>query len=1517
MSTTADDSDREGGIGTAKPATPLQPKPEVERIPAEPPLIDPSIAAGIELIEIGEIAPAAAPATPGTDLPVEDSETKQRPLREITPRTAERLLTAVAIAVSAIQAPGLIFTDSRSDLTANPSLFLSRVVEVWSSTYDFGHVQSGQFVGYLFPMAPFYAGGTAIGLPMWVVQRIWLALLLIAAAIGVSRLLGALWDRRDGLARLVAGLVFMLNPYIVTQVNRGTVTLLAYAVLPWLLYAAHKALLEPRRWRWPVTAGLLVAAGGGGVNAAVLVWVVLAPVSLILYEVAVIGRSRRAAWSALWRTGICVAGLSLWWVIPVGLQSTYGADFLSFTEQPSTIWATNSVSESLRLLGYWITYFQIGFGASRPVVPPTSVYLFMPLLVAGSFAVPVMAFSFLSRTWRRAYIPFFVLLAVGATIAMSVGFPPGKPLNRLLVSAYYEFPLLQILRTTYKAAPLLALALAALVGTGGAEAVRRIRQVGNRRAALAGVLMAPVIFGWPLVAGTALDSALTYKDVPSYWRQAAADIDAKTAPGHRALILPGQQFGVYSWGTTFDPIAPAITKTPVAQRYSVRYSDAHSSQLISTVDNLVQQRRQVPGQVESLLHLLGVQQVLVAADGLPQNSGEIDPASAQGAFSQVSNLRRPTATYGPRLTVSPAVGRGGAVEQLPSIRRFAIKGNSSIESGSVRAHPRGNETLVSGDANAIVELAAHGLLPKNAAIMFSGDQTRPEIRRLVRRGARLFITDTNRRQTVLATRTTHDQGTVLSTRDRIAPEVPSYALFAGIGNAKQTVAEYTGIDYVTNPEGPQLLLRPEARPYAAVDGDLKTTWTPANFLADKRWLEIALKRPRKVGSIEIHPHRDSLVQTTSVGLSVDGAPEKKIVLLPGWNNVSVGDAAIRRIRIRILHTSTFGGIDLGGIDEIRLPSLKPREWLRTPIWTAQALAGRNLRHTPISILLSRQSTSDPYRGSGAFGGPVPTGDPKSTFDPERGMDRLVSVPTARAFAASGWASSAPWTPDWRFDRLLKMPSGWRFEGSPRFEGLPINRASSAFDRDARTSWITEARSGIQPWIEWRSPRPIKVSKIKLQRGAVEYRRPTQVKVSFGGLTTGVIDVGRDGTIALPQPFTTRKVRIDFVKTVAPNGLAKYRLLPAMAISDISVSGMKAPRAKRAGRFSTTCGELSINSGDGSIRARVSGSVADLNNARPLRFRACGKHPKLHLIGGPNQISIPPGPMMRIDHLRLASDAPAPVREHSDVANVLSSKPDADGFTRVEYSGPGWLVHAESFSLGWSATCGPTKADQRDLGTPRVIDSFAAGWAVGSWCKYARFDFKPQQEATNAYIASAGATGLFGLILMGSLWNARRRRAAGAPAPIEPLVPEAPGDDRLAHARRQFAATAPLLAGAIASALFALRVGPPAALIALFLGLWGVNVRRLYLLAWAALILVPVGYVALIPQNKGGGNFYYAVEQIMTHWIATIAILLAGSGAILTALRIRWSTHPRAGRWSIRRIQSEIRMRRVSRRGGGE
>ena len=157
---------------------------------------------------------------------------------------------------------------------------------MWTSTGQLGDVQSGQQAGYLFPMGPFFAVGHAFGIPDWIVQRLWLGSLLALAAWGVVRLLDALLGRPRGVAHLVAGAVMLLNPFVVTYANRTTVTLLAYAALPWLLLVVHRGLRESHRWRWPAAFGLLVAASGGGINGAVTAWMLLGPVLLLFYEIA-------------------------------------------------------------------------------------------------------------------------------------------------------------------------------------------------------------------------------------------------------------------------------------------------------------------------------------------------------------------------------------------------------------------------------------------------------------------------------------------------------------------------------------------------------------------------------------------------------------------------------------------------------------------------------------------------------------------------------------------------------------------------------------------------------------------------------------------------------------------------------------------------------------------------------------------------------------------------------------------------------------------------------------------------------------------------------------------------------------------------------------------------------------------------------------------------------------------------------------------------------------------------------
>ncbi len=214
-------------------------------------------------------------------------------------RTLPAALAALALVLALIQRPGLASSDTKIDLHVDPVGFLGDVASAWSSTGDLGHVQGGQYGGYLFPMGPFFALGHWLGVAPWLVQRLWLALILALAAWGAVRLMDELAGPR-GRAHAVAGLLVLLNPYVVVFSARTSVTLLGYAALPWLLVCAHRGLkgtvpasgppagnlsrgrlrgLSP--WWWPAAFALIVTASGGGVNAAVTAWVLLGPLLLV------------------------------------------------------------------------------------------------------------------------------------------------------------------------------------------------------------------------------------------------------------------------------------------------------------------------------------------------------------------------------------------------------------------------------------------------------------------------------------------------------------------------------------------------------------------------------------------------------------------------------------------------------------------------------------------------------------------------------------------------------------------------------------------------------------------------------------------------------------------------------------------------------------------------------------------------------------------------------------------------------------------------------------------------------------------------------------------------------------------------------------------------------------------------------------------------------------------------------------------------------------------------------------
>ena len=208
-------------------------------------------------------------------------------------------LALLAYVLAIVQSPGLDTSDTKINLHLDPGTFLGQVASVWSPTQGLGHVQGSQYSGYLWPMGPFFALGHLIGLSDWLTDRLWLGTLLALGAWGTARLIAVLYPRPQAVAQVLAGVLYIANPYVIVIASRTTVMLLGYAALPWLMLVTHRGLRERGRW-WPAAAfGLIITSTAGGVNAAVTAFVLVGPLLLAIYDATAVPGCERSGFGSL------------------------------------------------------------------------------------------------------------------------------------------------------------------------------------------------------------------------------------------------------------------------------------------------------------------------------------------------------------------------------------------------------------------------------------------------------------------------------------------------------------------------------------------------------------------------------------------------------------------------------------------------------------------------------------------------------------------------------------------------------------------------------------------------------------------------------------------------------------------------------------------------------------------------------------------------------------------------------------------------------------------------------------------------------------------------------------------------------------------------------------------------------------------------------------------------------------------------------------------------------------------
>ncbi len=526
------------------------------------------------------------------------------------------VLAAMAYAPLLAVRPGVVTPDTKTYLYLDPTKFLGQAAFMWNPTVGLGGVNH-QYIGYLFPMGPFFAVFHLLGVQVWVAQRLWLGSILFAAGLGVlylSRILGL-----RGPGPTAAALAYMLSPYFLQYAGRISVILLPWAGLPFMLGLTIVA-LRRGGWREPALFAVVVATVSG-INASSIIYVGVAPVLWLFYAVVVL---RESTWRHALATGLRITiltlGACLWWIAGLQVEAAYGVNVLKFTETVPSTSATSNPADIIRGLGYW--YF---YGADH-TGPWTNAAVRLTQDIsqlATSYAVPVVALVAAAFVrWReRAY--FLILLFVG--LVLSVGpFPFSNPtvIGGELKTFMTNTTAGLALRSTDRATPLVLLALFMLLGSGLTALWSRLSIVGLTTSVLvAGLVVANIP---SLFLGDTIANYFTQPAALPAYQVAAIDHLNATHPGTRVFAIPGNNFAAYRWGDTVDTPQPALlTRDFVTREQQIMGSIATADTLYAT-DGPVQDSIADTNALAPMARLMGAGDLMVEYDqqyeryGIPQ-----------------------------------------------------------------------------------------------------------------------------------------------------------------------------------------------------------------------------------------------------------------------------------------------------------------------------------------------------------------------------------------------------------------------------------------------------------------------------------------------------------------------------------------------------------------------------------------------------------------------------------------------------------------------------------------------------------------------------------------------------------------------------------------------------------------------------------------------------------------------------------------------------------------------------------
>jgi arabinofuranan 3-O-arabinosyltransferase len=1311
--------------------------------------------------------------------------------------------------------PGEVGADTKTYLYLNPGKVLAEAPYVWNSQIGMGTV-THQYIGYLWPMGPFYWVFQQLGVPDWVAQRIWLGSLMLAAGLGVRYLCRTLgwggddqgrYDRAAWGGILVASLAYMFSPYLLEYAARISVILLPWAALPWMIALTAKA-LRRGGWRYPALFALVVVTVGG-INATALIMIGLGPLLYVLWAVFMDHEaSGRQALAAVGRIGLLTLVTSLWWIAGLWAEGRYGLPVTKYTETYKTVAEVSSAPEVLRGLGYWFFYGDDKLG---PWTAPSATYTTNLFAVTLSYLIPVLAMLAAGLVRWRYRALFLGMTVVGAFTAIA-SHPWSNPsLLGALFKAFTRTDAGLALRSTPRAVPLVVLGLALFLGAG-VTALGRLRP--NFSIGLT-ALASLILFANLSTLWTGQMVAVNLErpeNIPTYWTQAASYLQSQ-GDATRVLEVPGSDFASYRWGNTVDPVTPGLMTRPYVAHELFQYGSAQSASLLDAFDTRFAEGDMDPRAIAPIARLMGAGDVVDRSDLQYERYRTARPVPMWNLLTTAPGLASPVSfgtptpnVAGPKQPMVDEVqlGTDPKLPNPPPVASFAVKDPADI----VRTHPATGSVLMAGDADGLVNAASVGLLDGPQAAFFSASyaQDPTGFAKVYDDDATLVVTDTNRKR---AERwgTIREQTGYTEQADEVAPYDPTdqrLEVFPDQTSANQTVTEQRGGAVVTASDyGNPVTYTPDDRPANAMDGDPQSAWR-VGALEDPTGahLDIALDHAVTTDHLQLL-QPINLVRNrwlTEVSLQFDDRAPITVDLdassrtQPG-QTVHFPTQTFHHLEIKVVDTNIpkrpeYDGVSGVGFAEITIPGVnKVDEVVRPPVDLLDQAGASSLDHPLVELFdRLRSNPAEPVR-----------------LDEEVRMNRIIDLPTPRAFSISGSAALSDYVPDSTTDALVGIPDaahgGITATSSGHLQGSLDQRASAALDGSSSTFWSGVFNQATGAWLQYDFGQPTTVSHLDLQLVADgRHSVATQLTIEPDGdpAKAVVVDIPAvkdqstpNATVSvpveLPHPVTGQVLRftVTGARVVKEKDWYSNSLSQApVAIAELGVPGQQMAAAPTA--FDSGCRDDLVTVDGDPVPVRVTGTTADAVARKELDVSECGSTP-LALTAGEHILRTAVGRELGIDVDQLVlSSAPGGAAQPVShlVADQTAAAPGPRVVTtnagRVSYdlsvpkaTAPFWLAVDQSWSVGWQASINGKK-----LPAPQVIDGYGNGWRIdpavyGTGPLKIHVQWKPQGVVDLALIIS-GLGVLVALILV--VVGAGRRRARAVVG--DPMYPAEPWLARL-------------------------------------------------------------------------------------------------------------------------------------------